>query len=100
MKILTAEEFTAKVMENGTELEVVDACTLDVYAHINANGELVHSVSGAEWTISSRIALDDADQASAMLDGCLDDAEKEIIVSDLYPQYVATLKENEEWIDL
>lgn len=41
-----------------------------------------------------------AEQSGALMNGELDDMEKAVIISDLYPQYVATLKENEDWINL
>ena len=40
------------------------------------------------------------EQSEALMSGELDDMEKDVIISDIYPQYVETLKENEEWIDL
>ena len=40
------------------------------------------------------------EQSEALMSGELDDMEKDVIISDIYPQYVETLKEKEEWIDL
>lgn len=108
MKILTAEAFVEKVMENGTEIEVNDSCTMNcedgesvwtIYAHIDADGNLVRGVSDAEWTVTADMELT-AEQSEALMNGELDDMEKAVIISDLYPQYVATLKENEDWINL
>lgn len=108
MKMLTAEEFAEKVMENGTEVEFDDYKSLNcedgesiwtIYAHIDADGNLVHSFSDATWTITADMELTD-EQPEALMRGELDDMEKEVIISDLYPLYVATLKENEDWINL
>ena len=111
MKILNAEEFAAKVMENGTEVEPDEYKTMDwqqwepdetvwtIYAHIDADGNLVHNHDDAEWTITADMDLTE-EQSEALMKGELDDMEKAAIISDLYPQYVETLKENEEWIDL
>lgn len=108
MKILNAEKFAAKVMENGTEIEVNDSRTMNcedgetvwsVYAHIDADGNLVHRLGAAEWTVTADMKLT-AEQSEALMNGELDDMEKAVIISDLYPQYVATLKENEDWINL
>jgi hypothetical protein len=108
MKILNAEEFAAKVMENGTEVEPDEYKTMNfedgetvwtIYAHIDADGNLVHNHDDAEWTITADMNLTE-EQSEALMQGELDDMEKDVIISDLYPQYVETLKENEEWINL
>ena len=112
MKILNAEEFAAKVMENGTEVEPNEYETMGwqkdvdqdetvwtIYAHIDADGNLVHSNSDAEWTITTSMELN-REQSEALMNGNLDDTEKEVIINELYPQYIETLKENEEWINL
>ena len=109
MKILTAEEFAEKVMENGTEIEADEAKNFGredgddtvwtVYAHIDSNGNLVHSVSDAEWTVTADLELSE-EQSEALMNGELDDVEKEVVVKELYPQYIDTLKENEDWINL
>lgn len=52
MKILNTEEFAAKVMESGTEVEFDDYSTMNceddfiwtIFAHIDADGNLVHSL--------------------------------------------------------
>lgn len=108
MKILTAEEFAATVMENGTEVEFNDCSSMScedgesiwtIYAHIDADGNLVRNASDAEWTVTADMTLT-SEQSEALMNGDLDDMEKTVIISDLYPQYVATLKENEDWINL
>lgn len=109
MKILTVEEFVKKVMENGTEIEADEAKNFGredgddtvwtVYAHIDLNGNLVHSVSDAEWTVTADLELSE-EQSEALMNGKLDDVEKEVVVKELYPQYIDTLKENEDWINL
>lgn len=108
MKILNAEEFAAKVMENGTEVEPDEHKTMDcedgeivwtIYAHIDADGFLVHSKDDAEWTITADMELT-KEQSEALMQGDLDDMEKDVIIRRLYPQYVETLKEYEDWINL
>lgn len=94
MKKLTAEEFATKVMENGTELEPETETKILVYAHINDDGELVHSCSHAEWSIYSPIEMDSSEEAAKLCDGDLDDLEREYIISDLYPQYCEIIDEN------
>ena len=108
MKILNAEEFAAKVMENGTEVEPDEYKTMDcedgeivwtIYAHIDADGFLVHSKDDAEWKIIADMELT-KEQSEALMQGDLDDMEKDVIIRRLYPQYVETLKEYEDWINL
>lgn len=109
MKILTAEEFAEKVMETGTEIEADEAENFNredgddtvwtVYAHIDLNGNLVHSVSDAEWTVTANFELSEK-QSEALMNGELDDVEKEVVIKELYPRYIDTLKENEDWINL
>lgn len=108
MKIFNAEEFAAKVMENGTEVEPDEYKTMDcedgetvwtIYAHIDADGNLVHNHDDAEWTITADMCLTEA-QSEALIQGDLDEMEKDVIIRRLYPQYVETLKEYEDWINL
>lgn len=111
MKILNAEEFAAKVMENGTEVEPDEYKTMDwqqwepgetvwtIYAHIGCDGEVLHCRDHATDTFTADMHLTN-EQSEALMSGELDDMEKDVIISDIYPQYVETLKENEEWIDL
>lgn len=109
MKVLTAEEFAEKVMENGTEIEADEAENFNredgddvvwtVYAHIDSNGNLVRTVSDAEWTITANLELSE-EQSEALMNGELDDVEKKLVIEELYPQYIDTLKENEDWINL
>lgn len=94
MKKLTAEEFTKKVMENGTELEPETEIKILVYAHINENGELVHSCTNAEWSIFSPIEMNNSEEAAKLCNGDLDNLEREYIISDLYPQYCEIIDKN------
>lgn len=94
MKKLTAEEFATKVMENGTELEPETETKILVYAHINDDGELVHSCSDAEWSIYSPIETSSGEEAAKLCNGDLDALEREYIISDLYPQYCKIINEN------
>lgn len=101
MKKLTAEEFVEKVMENGTEIEADEAENFNredgddtvwtVYAHIDLNGNLVHSVSDAEWTVTANLELSEK-QSEALMNGELDDVEKEVVIKELYPEYLGILK--------
>lgn len=94
MKKLTAEEFATKAMENGTELEPETETKILVYAHINDDGELVHSCSHAEWSIYSPIEMGSSEEAAKLCNGDLDELERECIITDLYPQYCEIIDEN------
>lgn len=94
MKKLTAEEFAKKVMENGTEIEWDEYQNAPmIYAHINEDGELVRSCGEAEWTISTVTRMT-ADDLERIYNGELYEEEKQIIIEDLYPQYLEIIDEN------
>lgn len=94
MKKLTAEEFASKVMESGTEIEWDTYYKAPlIYAHIKEDGELVHSCGEAEWTIFTVTRMT-ADDLERIFNGELEEEEKQIIIEDLYPQYVQIIDEN------
>ena len=95
MKKLTAEEFASKVMENGTEIEWDEGYEAPaIYAHISEDGDLVRSCGEAEWTISTVARQMTADDLERIFNGELEEEEKQIIIDDLYPQYIAIIDEN------
>lgn len=102
MKKLTAEEFATKVMENGTEIEYEDFesasrdCQIwTIYAHITEDGDLVRCCDDAEETITTKLVLDDQSQSDALMNGELDDMEKQVIIDKLYPKYLKVLEDME-----
>lgn len=118
MKKLTAEEFAAKVMSTGTELEVDElrtqsmrkyeqewseeeipddeqAVVLDIYAHINVDDGSVktENLSGSDYMLTAEMQLTQR-QAGALYNGdpTIEQIERKIIMDDLYPQYEAFFK--------
>lgn len=95
MKKLTAEEFARKVMENDPEIEWDEYNKAPmIYAHISEDGDLVRSCGEAEWTISTIARQITADDLERIYNGELEEEEKQIIIEDLYPQYIAIIDEN------
>jgi hypothetical protein len=99
MKKLTAEEFAEKVMENGTEIDYSEWASKDrgcevweIYAHINENGEIVHGNGEGIKSILTYLELENEEQSEAFMNGELDDKEKELIIKELYPEYLGILK--------
>ena len=99
MKKLTAEEFAEKVMENGTEIDYSEWASKDrgcevweIYAHINENGEIVHGNGEGIKSILAYLELENEEQSEAFMNGELDDKEKELIIKELYPEYLGILK--------
>ncbi len=99
MKKLTAEEFAEKVMENGTEIDYSEWASKDrgcevweIYAHINENGEVVHGNGNGIKSIWTHLELENEEQSEAFMNGELDDKEKELIINDLYPEYLEFMK--------
>ena len=102
MKKLTAEEFATKVMESATEIEyeVFEPASRDcqiwtIYAHITEDGDLVRCCDDAEETITTKLVLDDQSQSDALMNGELDDMEKQVIIDELYPKYLKALEDME-----
>lgn len=94
MKKITEEEFARKVMENGTEIEWDEYYKAPmIYAHISEDGDLVGSCGEAEWTIFTVTRMT-ADDLERIFNGELEEEEKQIIIDDLYPQYIAIIDEN------
>ena len=100
MKKLTAEEFAEKVMENGTEMDYSELASKDrgcevweIYAHINGNGEVVHGNGNGIKSIWTHLELENEEQSEAFMNGELDDKEKELIIKELYPEYLEILED-------
>lgn len=95
MKKLNSEEFAKKVMENDPEIEWDEYNKAPmIYAHISEDGDLVRSCGEAEWTISTIARQMTADDLERIYNGELEEEEKQIIIEDLYPQYIAIIDEN------
>lgn len=118
MKKLTADEFAAKVMSTGTELEVDELCTqslrkydrewseeiqddeqavvLDIYAHINVHdGDVkTEDLSGDDFKLIAEMQLTQR-QMDALYNGNeeIEKIERQIIIDEIYPQYLELLKE-------
>lgn len=94
MKKLTAEEFAAKVMFNGTEVEY-DNSILTIYAHLTEDGDVKMTGHNArDLMVTTRIDLTD-EESEALMNGALDDIEKQVIMDDLYPKYLEALEDME-----
>ena len=118
MKKLTAEEFAAKVMSTGIELEVDElrtqsmrkyeqewseeeipddeqAVVLDIYAHINVHdGDVkTENLSGSDYMMTEEMQLTQQ-QADALYNGDseIEQIERQIIMEEIYPQYEAFLE--------
>lgn len=106
MKILTAEEFAAAVMKNGTEFEcdeyknfnrgADDDFIITIYAHIGVGGDILTGYSGAMATIAADVRLPEA-RARLMMDGDPEEEEleKEVIMKEIYLQYLELLEDFE-----
>nr|DAT26279.1 MAG TPA: hypothetical protein [Bacteriophage sp.] len=121
MKKLTAEEFAAKVMSTGTELEVDElrtqsmrkyeqewseeeipddeqAVVLDIYAHINVHdGDVkTEDLSASDYMLTAEMQLTQQ-QADALYNGNeeIEKIERQIIMDEIYPQYLKLLEELE-----
>lgn len=95
MKKLTAEEFVEKVMASGQEIEWDEYHKAPmIYAHIKEDGEIITSLHGAEWTISTIARSLTADDLERIYNGEMEEEEKQIIIEDLYPQYLEIIDEN------
>jgi hypothetical protein len=119
MKKLTADEFAAKVMSTGTELEVDElrtqslrkynrewseeeiqndeqAVVLDIYAHINVHdGDVkTEDLSGDDFKLIAGMQLTQR-QADALYNGNeeVEKIERQIIMDEIYPQYLELLEE-------
>ena len=118
MKKLTADEFAAKVMSTGTELEVDELRTqslrkydrewseeeipddeqtvvLDIYAHINVHdGDVkTEDLSASDYMLTAERQLTQQ-QADALYNGDpeIEQIERQIIMEEIYPQYEAFLE--------
>lgn len=113
MKKLTADEFAAKVMSTGTELEVDELRTqslrkydrewseeeqtvvLDIYAHINVHdGDVkTEDLSASDYMLTAEMQLTQQ-QADALYNGDpeIEQIERQIIMEEIYPQYEAFLE--------
>lgn len=98
--ILSAKKFAEKVLENGAEVELNEHKSQDcadgetvwtIYAHIDEHGDLIHSYTSAEWTITADMRLTQ-EESDALMRGDLDDREKAVIIEEMHPQYITVLK--------
>lgn len=94
MKKLTAEEFAAKVMTTGTEIEYDNGVCV-IYAHLTEDGDVKTShLDARDLMITTSIELSD-EEGEALMNGNLDDVEKRAVVEDLYPKYLEALEDME-----
>lgn len=121
MKKLTSDEFASKVMSTGTELEVDELRTqsmrkyeqewseeeipddeqvvvLDIYAHINVHdGDVkTENLSASDYMLTAEMQLTQQ-QADALYNGDpeIEQIERQIIMEEIYPQYLKLLEELE-----
>lgn len=119
MKKLTSDEFASKVMSTGTELEFDELRTqslrkydrewseeeiqddeqtvvLDIYAHINVHdGDVkTEDLSGDDFKLIAEMQLTQR-QADALYNGNeeVEKIERQIIMDEIYPQYLELLEE-------
>lgn len=101
MKKLTAEEFAAKVMENGTEIEYEelesknrDCQVWSVWAHADEyTGEVVWSSGKDIVSFRALLCLESQEQSEQLMNGELEALEKTLIIDELYPKYVEMLED-------
>lgn len=121
MKRLTAEEFAEKVLSTGIELEVDElrtksmrkyeqewseeeiqddeqAVVLEIYAHINVHdGDVkTRDLSASDYMLTAEMQLTQR-QADALYNGDeeVEKIERQIIMDEIYPQYLEFLEELE-----
>ena len=94
MKRLTADEFATKVMATGTEIEYDNGVWM-IYAHLTNDGDVKTShLDARDLMVTTRIDLTD-EESEALMNGALDDIEKQVIMDDLYPKYLEALEDME-----
>lgn len=94
MKKLTADEFAAKVMATGTEIEYDNGVWM-IYAHLTDDGDVKTShLDARDLMVTTSIELSD-EEGEALMNGNLDDVERQAVVEDLYPKYLEALEDME-----
>lgn len=94
MKKLTADEFAAKVMATGTEIEYDNGVWM-IYAHLTDDGGVKTShLDARDLMVTTSIELSD-EEGEALMNGNLDDVERQAVVEDLYPKYLEALEDME-----
>ena len=96
MKKLTADEFAAKVMSTGTELEVDELRTqsLRKYDREWSEEEIPDDEQTVVLDIYAHINVHDGDVKTALYNGDpeIEQIERQIIMEEIYPQYEAFLE--------
>lgn len=94
MKKLTADEFATKVMATGTEIECDNGVWM-IYAHLTDDGDVKTShLDARDLMVTTSIELSD-EEGEALMNGNLDDVERQAVVEDLYPKYLEALEDME-----
>lgn len=94
MKKLTADEFATKVMATGTEIEYDNGVWM-IYAHLTDDGDVKTShLDARDLMVTTSIELSD-EEGEALMNGNLDDVERQAVVEDLYPKYLEALEDME-----
>nr|DAE62156.1 MAG TPA: hypothetical protein [Caudoviricetes sp.] len=94
MKKLTADEFAIKVMATGTEIEYDNGVWM-IYAHLTDDGDVKTShLDARDLMVTTSIELSD-EEGEALMNGNLDDVERQAVVEDLYPKYLEALEDME-----
>lgn len=94
MKKLTSDEFATKVMAAGTEIEYDNGVWM-IYAHLTDDGDVKTShLDARDLMVTTSIELSD-EEGEALMNGDLDDVEKQAVVEDLYPKYLEALEDME-----
>ena len=79
MKKLTADEFAAKVMATGTEIEYDNGVWM-IYAHLTDDGDVKTShLDARDLMVTTSIELSD-EEGEALMNGNLDDVERQAVV--------------------
>lgn len=94
MKKLTADEFATKVMATGTEIEYDNGVWM-IYAHLTDDGDVKTShLDARDLMVTTSIELSD-EEGEELMNGNLDDVERQTVVEDLYPKYLEALEDME-----
>ena len=88
------DEFATKVMAAGTEIEYDNGVWM-IYAHLTDDGDVKTShLDARDLMVTTSIELSD-EEGEALMNGDLDDVEKQAVVEDLYPKYLEALEDME-----
>ena len=99
MKKLTADEFAAKVMSTGTELEVDELRTQSLrkydreWSDVHDGDVKTEDLSASDYMLTAEMQLTQQ-QADALYNGDpeIEQIERQIIMEEIYPQYEAFLE--------